>query len=465
MTPSRSRLQPGILHTSTFRMVAFYLILFVFSSAAVLSYVYWSTAGLLERQTDDTIRAEITGLAEQYQQGGVNLLARTVAGRSREEGRSIYLLTDRAGRKIAGNISNLPENQPSGEGWVEFPYAVATPQGVKRHEARAYLFRLQQGFVLIVGRDVNDRRYFVTLIRQAVFWAVGLTLLLGIGSGLLISRNFLSRIDAIGRTSRAIMRGDLTERMAVSGTGDELDRLAGSLNDMLDQIERLMTGIREVSDNVAHDLRTPLTRLRARLEDALRSGREEYHREVLEETIAEADQLLKTFNSLLSIARTESGEARAAMERIDAAEVFREVSELYEPLVEEARGELVFVGDAPCHVEADRQLLAQAASNLLENSLKYGRPEVGEVRLKVSAIANGVSADLTVADNGPGIEADDRGRAVERFVRLDESRSRPGSGLGLSLVQGIAKLHGGSLVLEDNNPGLRSVLRLPLSHS
>ena len=443
-------------------MVALYLSLFVVSSGTVLGYVYWSTAGLLKLQTDDTIRAEITGLSEQYRQGGISQLVRTVAGRSRAEGESIYLVTRETGQKIAGNISNLPENRPAGEGWVEFPYEVATPNGVEGHDARAFLFRLPQGFVLLVGRDVNDRRYFVTLIRQAMLWAIGLTLVFGIGGGLLLSRNLLNRVDAIGRTSRAIMQGDLTERMAVSGTGDELDRLAVGLNEMLDQIERLMTGMREVSDNVAHDLRTPLTRLRVRLEDALRTGSNADHRMVIEETIVEADQLLKTFNALLNIARTESGEARTAMVEIDACDVLREVSELYEPLVEEAGGELVFQEGHDCHVEADRQLIAQAISNLVDNALKYGQPERGEIQLTISVSATDGYAELAVADNGIGIAAEDRARSVERFVRLDTSRSQSGSGLGLSLVQGVARLHGGSFTLEDNEPGLRAVLRVPL---
>lgn len=295
-----------------------------------------------------------------------------------------------------------------------------------------------------------------------MLWAIGLTLVFGIGGGLLLSRNLLNRVDAIGRTSRAIMQGDLSERMAVSGTGDELDRLAVGLNEMLDQIERLMTGMREVSDNVAHDLRTPLTRLRVRLEDALRPGSNVDHREVIEDTIAEADQLLKTFNALLNIARTESGEARTAMVGIDACDVLREVCELYEPLVEEAGGELVFLEGHDCHVEADRQLIAQAISNLVDNALKYGRPEDGDFRLTVSVLASDGYAQLAVADNGPGIAERDRLRAVERFVRLDASRSQSGSGLGLSLVQGVARLHGGNFTLEDNEPGLRAVLRVPL---
>jgi hypothetical protein len=456
----------SLLRTSTFRLVALYLGLFVLSTGAVLGYVYWNTAGLLARQTDETIQAEATGLAEQYRQGGLTQLVRIIAGRSREAGESIYLVTNFAGRKITGNISAMPANVPEGEGWVEFPYTITDADGKDAHEARAYLFRLAGGFSLLVGRDVEDRRYFVSLIRQALYWAVGLILVLGIAGGVLMSRNFLRRIDAIGTTSASIMRGDLSERMAVSGTGDELDRLAVSLNEMLDQIERLMNAMREVTDNVAHDLKTPLTRLRARLEDALRSGSEPIYREALERTIDEADQLLKTFNSLLSIARAEAGETRASMGRVDIAPMLADVAELYEPLVEEAGGAIAVDVQGDCRVTGDSQLLAQVVSNLLDNALKYGTIADGPpLHIAVTAARTGDRVEISVADNGPGIPEDQRARALERFVRLDTSRTRPGSGLGLSLVVGVARLHGGEFRLEDNAPGLRALLILPASNS
>lgn len=454
----------SLLRTSTFRLVALYLGLFVLSTGAVLGYVYWNTAGLLNRQTDETIQAETTGLAEQYRQGGLAQLVRIIAGRSREAGESIYLVTNFAGKKVTGNISAMPANIPEGEGWVEFPYTITDAGGTDPHEARAYLFRLAGGFSLLVGRDVQERRYFVRLIRQALYWAIGLILALGLAGGVLISRNFLRRIDAISTTSRSIMSGDLSERMEVSGTGDELDRLAVSLNEMLDQIERLMNAMREVTDNVAHDLKTPLTRLRARLEDALRTGSEPVYREALERTIEEADQLLKTFNSLLSIARAEAGETRASMEQVDIAPMLSDVVELYEPLVEEAGGTIAVDVAGRCRVRGDGQLLAQVVSNLLDNALKYGAVEGGPpLHVVVTASRVGDSVEIVVADNGPGIPEDQRTRALERFVRLDTSRTRPGSGLGLSLVVGVARLHGGEFRLEENTPGLRAVLKLPIA--
>ncbi len=444
-------------------MVALYLFLFAVSSGTVLGYIYWNTAGLLERQTDDTIRAEITGLAEQYGQGGLRRLVQTIDIRSRDAGDSIYLVADFIGRKVSGNLTSLPENLPEGEGWVEFPYAAGS-EGAKSHDARAYLFRLRGGFLLLVGRDVHDRRYFTGLIRQTLFWALGLTLALGIAGGFLISRNFLNRIDSISQTSRAIMRGDLSERMAITGTGDELDTLAISLNDMLNQIERLMTGMREVSDNVAHDLRTPLTRIRARLEDGLRQPEtlDPRQREVLERTIEEADQLLKTFNALLSIARTEAGEGRSEMASVDVGEILLDLAELYEPIIEHEGGTLKVSATSGLVVHGDRQLISQAVSNLLDNAINHASGQENE---PVHIALEGKTADgrvtVSVADNGPGIAVADRIRAMDRFVRLDESRSKPGSGLGLALVRGIAGLHGGMFELLDNNPGLRANLSIP----
>ncbi|NNE23079.1 MAG: HAMP domain-containing histidine kinase [Rhizobiales bacterium] len=451
-----------LLKTSTFRLAAVYLVVFLLSVGAILGYVYWSTVALLEQQTENTIEAEVQGFAEQYRQRGLNGILDTVRRRSRAEEDSVYLLANQIGRRLAGNLASLPQ-QAAGNtpGWIEFPYEVDSPRGIRHHQAKAFYTVLEGNFRLVVGRDVEERRKFARIIRGTLFWAIALTLVLGVGGGLLMSRNFLRRIEQINASSRVIMAGNFAERMPMSGADDELDRLSTALNEMLDQIERLMKGMREVSSNVAHDLKTPLTRMRARLEDALR-GNGNDHRDALQDTIAEADQLLNTFNALLSIARAEAGQAREGFSQMDLCEMVRDIAELYEPTVEEQGGEFDIAVCDGVDVFADRQLMAQAMTNLLDNAVKYGRDsEQGSIKVAVSVEATDKEIHIVVADHGPGIPEADRERVKERFVRLDESRSEQGSGLGLSLVAGVMKLHNGRFELEDNEPGLKARLVLP----
>ncbi|MDP4822643.1 MAG: HAMP domain-containing histidine kinase [Aestuariivirgaceae bacterium] len=451
-----------LLQTSTFRLAAAYLAVFAVSVGLVLGYVYWNTALLLERQLEETIQAEVQGLGEQYRTRGVAGLMETVERRSAMDSNSVYLVTNFHGTRLAGNLQGLPPSATKGKrGWVEFTYAVATARGPEQHQARAFHVMLPDGATLVVGRDVEERRNLAQIIRRTLYWALGLTLVLGTGGGLLMSRNFLARVDAMTGTARSIMQGELSRRVALSGSGDELDRLAISLNAMLDQIERLMGGMREVSSNVAHDLRTPLTRLRARLEGAIRSGSAEEQREALTETLEDADRLLQTFNALLSIARTEAGQAREGLTSMEVAPVIEEMAELYGPSAEEQGGTLTVRAAEGARLRGDRQLLAQALANLIDNALKYGEGADGKPDITVaSAVENG-EVILSVSDRGPGIAEEDRARVLERFVRLDASRTKPGSGLGLSLVAGIVKLHQGRLALEDNSPGLTVKLILP----
>ncbi|MFL5260672.1 MAG: sensor histidine kinase [Hyphomicrobiales bacterium] len=451
-----------LLRTSTFRLSALYLLLFALSVGAILGYVYWNTAVLLEQQTDETIRAEIQGLAEQYRFRGLAGVADTIRRRSSQDSDSVYLLFTPDGRPVTGNLTALPVQASSEEGWIEFPYSAKAGTIFESHTARAFLAELPGDYGLIVGRDVESMRQFATLIRTTLIGALLITLVLGLGGGIVMSRNFLRRVDAITAASRSIMAGDLSGRMPVKGTGDELDRLAQSLNEMLDQIARLMSAMQEVSSNVAHDLRTPLTRLKARAESALREGSPYEYKDALERTIDESDRLLNAFNALLSIARAEAGEAREGLRPIDAAEIVTDVAELYEPLAEEQGGSLEVDTEPNLNIRANRQLLAQAVSNLLDNGLKYGiGKDAAGAELTITGAVEGDEVVITVGDRGAGIGAQDRERVVERFVRLDESRSKPGNGLGLSLVAGVMKLHGGRLVLEDNAPGLKAKLILP----
>lgn len=455
-----------IFRTSTFRLSAIYLVFFAISVTAVLAYVYWNTAGLIERQTDATIRAEIQALADQYRAFGLEGVAETIKRRSSERTPGVYILAAQGGQRIAGNLESVPPHQGEESGWIEFPISVNVSGRKLNRIARAFHTDLSGDYELVVGRDIGEMKQFGDIIRQTMISALLISVILGLGGGYLVSRNFLRRVDAITDASRTIMAGDLSSRMPISGTNDELDRLARSLNEMLDQIERLMTGLKDVSSNVAHDLKTPLTRMRARVEQALRSGEEQDRKAALEQTIRESEQLLKTFDALLSIARTESGESRGLLRVFDAAELVTDVCELYEPMVEEAGGTLQVAASGSLMVRADRQLLAQALSNLIDNALKYGvAAGAAGPSISVEAHVRDSEAVISVADRGPGIPEADRARVLERFVRLEESRSKPGNGLGLSLVAGIVRLHSGSLLLVDNGPGLKVEIALPLQEN
>ena len=454
---------PKILKTSTFRLAAIYLLVFAVSVGAILAYVFWNTAGLLERQTDATIRAEVQALADQYRILGLRGIVDTIERRSAERGGGVYLLADSAGKRVAGNLESVPPQVIDETGWIDFPLDIKVGETMQRRSARAFHADLTGDYELIVGRDVQELRQFGDIIRRTLYWALGFALVLGLGGGLLTSRNFLRRVDAITDASRTIMDGNLASRMPVLGTGDELDKLARSLNEMLDQIERLMTGMKEVTSNVAHDLKTPLTRLRARVESALRSNNKVEYRAALDKTIEESDRLLQTFNALLSIARAESGQSREMLQAIDAHDIVEDVAELYQPIAEEAGGTLDVRASVGLNVLADRQLLSQTLSNLVDNALKYGVTDADpKPHIEIEGQLEEGAVVILVADRGEGIPAEDRARVLDRFVRLDSSRSKPGNGLGLSLVAGVMKLHGGALMLEDNKPGLQAKLVLPL---
>jgi signal transduction histidine kinase len=457
-----------LFRTTTFRLSLTYLA--VFSAAAIVAifYIYWNTTVLLSRQLNQTIDAELKGLAEQYRGGGLDQLVRTVAERSQTPGNSLYLVADKEGTQLAGNLSAVSPQLWDSLGPVEFVYSRPAPGGVEKRLAFANVFRLPGGYRLIVGRDIEDRRELSRLIRTTMLWGLGVMALVGIGGGYWVSRRLLMRIDSLSATTRTIMEGDLAGRLPVSGSGDELDRLAESLNLMLARIEQLMAGLREVSDNIAHDLKTPLNRLRNRVEEALREPYDETaYRETLEHTIEEADGLIKTFNALLSIARLEAGAGGETRETLDLAALVSDVAELYEPVAEERGITLKAEVWTPIVIHGDRQLLGQAIANLIDNALKYGAPtaQAGNgwaPEVDVRAETHEGAAEIVVTDRGPGVPVADRERVLGRFVRLEASRSEPGSGLGLSLVAAVARLHGGSLRLEDNKPGLRVVLALPM---
>jgi len=461
-----------LFRTTTFKLTLVYLTVFALFAAFLLGYFALNTRRLITEQITDTVNAEITGLSEQYRLGGIRRLVLVIDARARRPGSSLYLVTTFNGDALAGNVTALAPGILETQGWTETAYrrldeADTTHADHPEHQALVRVFQLPGGFRLLVGRDLEERERLYHIVLAAGRWSVAIVIVLGLAGGFFVSRRVLRRVDAMTETTKTIMEGDLAGRLPVAGTNDEIDRLAQNLNAMLERIEALMQGLKEVSDNIAHDLKTPLTRLRNRAEQALRSAHNEAaYRAALDATIEESDALIRTFNALLMIARAESGQARDDMNEFDAAEIAHDVSELYEPLAEEKGLALKVEADAPAPVKGNRELVSQALANLVDNAIKYAEPQPDRINgavpeIVVSALTSGDRIMLTVADSGPGIPEADRPHVVERFVRLERSRSQPGSGLGLSLASAVARLHGGELVLEDNRPGLKSVIALP----
>jgi signal transduction histidine kinase len=463
-----------LIGSTPFRLTVTYLGAFVLAAALIVLYVAWQANQLLTSRAIDVVTAEVASLREQFQAGGPARLIDAVGERAGEPGAALYLLLDQRGNRLAGNLPGRPSALAADDGRGRlFSYRRAS-DGQRERLAVGLSVRVADSQTLIVGTDIEDQRQFAASIGRAALWGLGLIALLGIGAGFLISRGMLSRIEAISATSRKIMAGDLSRRIAVTGSGDELDRLAESLNAMLARIEELLFALREVSDNIAHDLRTPLNRLRNRAEAALRSPGPDAYREGLAKTIEEADELIRTFNSLLLIARLEGGVVAESMMAVDPAAVIRDVAELYEPAAEDAGLTLAVSTEPGLTLVANRELVSQAVANLVDNAIKYSATPApaaaGAAQVPAKALPPTIAISLTrvghnveiaVADCGRGIAPEERERALQRFVRLEKSRSQPGAGLGLSLVAAVARMHGGSVRLEDNAPGLRAVLSLP----
>lgn len=456
-----------LFRTTAFKLTLVYLTVFALFAVFLLGYFAFNTRRLFTEQVTEAVNTEISGLTDQFNVGGIRRLTLIVESRSRRPGSSLYLVTSPGGDGLAGNVGSLPTGILDNPGWIETVYRrIEEGETSELHRALLRVSDLPGGFKLLVGRDLEERDRLFKVVLDAGKWSAAAVIFLGLIGGFFVARRVLRRVDAMTETTRTIMGGDLSGRLPVAGSGDELDRLAHNLNEMLDRIEALMVGLKEVSDNIAHDLKTPLTRLRNRAEEALRTSRSEIdYRSALETTIDESDSLIKTFNALLMIARAESGQARGNMIEFDAAEAVRSIGELYEPLAEEQGLTLEVSAPEAVTLNGNRELIGQALANLLDNAIKYAAP-VAEANGKPSEVLMSVMVDadhvlISVGDRGPGIPEADRGRAVERFVRLEQSRSVPGSGLGLSLASAVARLHGGELRLEDNDPGLRAVLVLP----
>jgi len=461
-----------LIRTTAFRLTLVYLLLFALFAASLLGYFAWNTRRLITEQITTTVNAEASEISDIYNRRGLRGLVFTVDSRALRPGANLYLVTTPAGQAIAGNVGSLAPGVMGTEGWSETAYRRLEDQDNTDHRALVNVTQLSGGFRLLIGRDLEERRRLFGIVAKAAQWSILVVVVLGIAGGIFVARRVLQRIDAMTGTTRRIMAGDLSGRLPVGRSGDELDRLAENLNAMLERIEALMVGLKEVSDNIAHDLKTPLTRLRNRAEEALaKSSCEAEYRAALERTIEESDGLIRTFNALLMIARAESGQARGNMDDFDAAEVANGIHELYEPLAEDD-GMTLRVKTAPAPIHANRELISQALANLVENAIKYGKPtsaaqvqgavvSMDAKQILIEARREGDKVLLSVTDRGIGIPEGDRRHAVERFVRLDSSRSQPGSGLGLSLASAVATLHGGELRLDDAHPGLVATLVIP----
>jgi signal transduction histidine kinase len=445
---------PRLFRTSVFRLTLAYMALFAVSVGALSAFIYWATLGYLDTQTDAIIEAEMNGLYEQYERAGIRGLGAIIAERMARdtERRSFYLLTSAAGQPLVGNanVSSWPAAGGAGRQWVDYVQSDSdTP-------VRALVQQLGPGFRLLVGRDIRELAAIRQVLRSASIYGITLTLALAFIGGLLLAIGAERRLAEINRTTRQIMAGDLSRRAPLKGSNDEHDELAQNINAMLDQIQNLLEGMRHVGDNVAHDLRGPITRLRSRLETV--AAAEQPNREDVAACVAQLDQVLATFNALLRIARVESGAYRSAYTTVDLKPIVRDVCELYQAAAEERQ--LILEADAQASVEVhgDRELLAQVLTNLVDNAVKY-TPPGGKVRVALERERD--RAVLRVADSGPGIPPEDRTRVLQRFTRLDRARSQPGNGLGLALVNAVTQQHHGRLTLGDNSPGLVVTVELP----
>ncbi|UJW85539.1 sensor histidine kinase [Devosia sp. SL43] len=464
--------------TSTVRLTATFILIFVLFSILLLGFIGWQSSVQIQRQQANDIDNEVRVLQRIDANQGIRAVAFAVERISRAPGPGVYYLGDASGQYLLGNVADVPANVLIEPGTYSFDYERANalaeappdpdglgpaPRQAKSGYAVVRSVVLSNGMRLVVGRDVVERRGFSAIIVQSFLFGVLGIIVFSVLAGGITARRVLKRIDTIRDTSTKIMSGNLSERVPLTKRNDEFDGLATNLNAMLDRIEQLLQGLKEVTDNVAHDLKTPLTRLRNQAETALREGASDASRQqALETTIAESDRLIQTFNALLMIARAEAGTPSGALSDIDVSAIVADMAELYSPVAEDENIVVESAIEEGVHLHANRELIGQAMVNLLENAVKYAKPAgEGQGRITVGLRRAGGRVLIEVADNGPGIPEEDRKRVVERFVRLEKSRSEPGSGLGLSLVDAVTRLHGGTFRIEDNAPGVRAVVDLP----
>lgn len=453
-----------LVGTTAFKLSLVYMLASALFAGGLIAYVGRHAQGLIEEQISQTLATQGSALQGQYRVGGIRRLTATVDRRAREPGAFLFLLIGPLGETLAGNISGVRVERLTPNTTVETTYLRLDEESPQPRAALVRAVPLPAGNRLIVGRDLEERERLNNVLDQANRILISALLVFGVLGAFFVARRAIARMDAMTASGQRIMDGDLSGRLPVSGSGDEIDRLAMSLNAMLDRIGHLMQGMQEVSDNIAHDLKTPLTRLRNSAEEALRTARgKDDYRAALERTIEESEGLIRIFNALLLIARAEAGSGADAFQPVDVSELLTDLAEIYEPSAEEAGARLTAQIPPGLVAQGNRELLGQVVANLIDNALKYGLPpeghDSGEILLTARLEAGKLA--ISVADRGEGVAEADRGKVVERFQRLDRSRHRPGSGLGLSMAAAVARLHGGELRLEDNAPGLKVVLELP----
>jgi signal transduction histidine kinase len=449
------------LTSSTFRLALICVVVFTAVVFGLLGYVYWATEDYVRGRFDRSITQERALLVADFAKGDQATLVRAINQRLVDgafEGR-VYVLVDARHARLAGNLKMWPLDLPNGDGWSNIT-APGRPVGVAKDLSIRVLYStLPDGSHLLVGQARDDLDAFVSGIKVALVWGAALALTMAAVSGIFVTRRTVGRIETINATTREIMRSDLSRRIPLRGTKDEWDQLAANLNAMLDRIEELVRDVRQVSDSIAHDLRTPLTRLQGRLERALHQWLDSAsYEELIADTIADLKIILRTFSSLLRISSIESLDPKSAFRKIDLGAVASGVSELFDAAAEERGGHVRLTSQGQALVWGDRDLLFDAISNIVDNAIKHAGP--GDILVKVED--DRLNPTISVIDQGPGIPISERENVFKRFYRLDHSRSSPGNGLGLSLVAAVAQLHGARIELSDNGPGLTVCLLFPL---
>jgi signal transduction histidine kinase len=462
---------PSLLRRTPFRLTLLFLALFAAAASAILAYVYFASASEARTKAERDVRGEMQVLTGIYKERGFDALNRALIDRTLRDNSFLYLLKNPDGSQVTGSLTNFPiETLEEDQQWITFPFTDTDVEGrVTRPQVRGVQVQLAGGGMLFVGQSLGDTEAYLARLTQALWTAMGIVLLLGLAGGVLVSRNLEKAMGRLGKVVTAVQDGDLKARAVVRNSGDELDELGAGLNTMLDRLEGSMASIRHAGDAIAHDLRSPLTRMRAKLEVALmdaEAGKIDGV-DAVQLALDEADNLLKTFNTVLAIARLQAAAGRTPDPKVfDAADLAADMAELYEPASEDKGLEFSAEIERGLMVEGNQPFLAQALANIIDNAIKY-TPTGGAVMLRARRRSSG-DIEFSVTDTGPGVPEEDRERVIERFVRLDNSRTEAGSGLGLSLVGAVMEAHGGRIILDEGpgeyggfGPGLRVALVLP----